>query len=267
MSEPIPEPVVEYGGCEWPIDAGCLSAEWNSLDPAVQRRAAALASSTLRRLTAFRVGGCPVTVRPCAPRGFCGSFVPFTGSFGSDWMQPGINGAGLWVNSCGCSGSCGCERTGGVALPGPIGEVYEIKVDGDIIDPVDYAVIQDRVVWVGEGPSPFPATQNLNLPDSLPGTFSITYLNAYPVDLLGAQAAAYLAVEFAGACKPKGKCSLPRNVRDVTRNGVSFTIEAGLFPGGKTNIDIVDAFIDLWNPDARTRPTTVWTPDMNRVHY
>lgn len=261
MSEMLPE----YGGCLWPADPACLGDKWEALDEAVRIRALALASSTLRRLTAYRVGGCPVTVRPCAPRGFCGSFVPFQGAFGQDWMRPGMNTQGLWVNSCGCSGSCGCEITDGVSLPGPIGEVYEVKVDGDVIDPADYAVAQGQVFWVGTGPSPFPATQNLNLPDTLPGTFSITYLNAYPVDMLGAQAAAFLALEFAAACKPKGKCSLPRGVVSVVRNGVTFEIEQSFFPNGETGIDIVDAYVQMWNPDHRTSPTTVWTPNQHKV--
>lgn len=255
MTNPVP-----YGGCAWPVDPGCLGSLWEDLDPDVQERSLALASSTLRRLTAYRVGGCPVTVRPCSPAGFCASFVPFTGSFGMDWMQPGINGQGFWVNSCGCSGGCGCSVTAGVDLPGPVGRVDEVKVDGVILDEGDYEVRWNRLFWIGTGPSPFPATQDLNLPDSLPGTFSITYLNAYPVDMLGAQAAAYLAVEFANACSPTKKCKLPRNVTEVVRNGVSFTIEAGLFPQGRTGLNLVDAFIELWNPDGRTQQTRVWTP-------
>jgi hypothetical protein len=182
-------------------------------------------------------------------------------------MQPGINVSGLWVNSCGCSGDCGCSITDGVWLPSPVGEVYEVKVDGNIIDPADYAVSQGVLYWVGNGPSPFPATQDMNLPDSLPGTFSISYLNAYPVDMLGAQAAAFLALEFAQACKPKGKCALPRGVTSVVRNGVTFEIEAGFFPNGETGIDVVDAYIQMWNPDHRTRPTTVWTPSQGRSSH
>lgn len=259
-------PVPEYGGCPWPADPACLGDAWSELTPEVRDRSIALASSTLRRLTAFRVGGCPVTVRPCSPRGYCAPFVPFTGTTG-DWMQPGINAGGFWVNSCGCSGSCACTTACEIALPAPVGEIYEIKVDGNVIPTTDYEVQDGRyVVWTNpDEPCPFPATQDLSLPDTLPGTFSITYLNAYPVDQLGAQAVAFLALEFAKACGGKGKCSLPRGVTSVVRNGVSFQVEAGLFPNGRTGIDIVDAFLDLWNPDRLTRPATVWAPGMDRM--
>lgn len=264
MSVTIPE----YGGCLWPVDPACLADDWENLSPEVQTRALALASSTLQRLTAFRVGGCPVTVRPCAPRGYTDACLPFTGSFGTDWMSPGINGSGQWVNSCGCSGSCGCTMTAAIELPMPIGEVYEVKVDGNVIDPLDYDVRSNRwLVWVGDGPSPFPATQNMSRPDTLPDTFSVSYLNSYPVDQLGAQAAAFLAMEFAKACKGKGKCALPRGVTQVVRNGTSFSIEAGLFPNGRTGIDIVDGFIDMWNPDHRTQQTKVWTPSQARAGW
>lgn len=255
MSQMVPE----YGGCAWPVDETCLGDEWDELSEQIKERAIALASSTLRRLTAFRVGGCPVTVRPCSPRGFCAPFVPFSGT--SSWIDPGIGAAGLWVNACGCSGGCACEITQAIELPRPIGRVDEVRIDGDVVDPADYAIREGRwLVWTGTGESPFPAMQNMNLPDTLPGTFSVTYLNAYPVDLLGAQAVGKLAAEFAKACKPKGNCSLPRNVTNVVRNGVSFTIQAGLFPQGRTGIDLVDAYIELWNPDHRSQATLVWTP-------
>jgi hypothetical protein len=61
-------------------------------------------------------------------------------------------------------------------------------------------------------------------------------------------AVAALALEFAEGCKPKGKCKLPRGVRSVTRMGVSFTLEAGLFPNGLTGIDVTDQFIMKWVP-------------------
>ena len=58
--DPIPT-----SGCPWPVDPACLGEKWDELDPEVQERATGLASATLRRLTGYRVGGCPVTVRPC----------------------------------------------------------------------------------------------------------------------------------------------------------------------------------------------------------
>jgi hypothetical protein len=255
MSEPIPE----YGGCLWPVDPACMTDDWDKLDPSVQSRALALASETLHRLTAYRVGGCPVTVRPCVRGGCWSSFIPFHG--GSSF-HPGLNTRGQWVNN-----SCGCQRRGcatscEVNLEGPVGEIVEVLVDGDEVDPGDYMVQDDHLVWMGAGECLWPLTQDLSLAEG-EGTFFVTYLNAYTVDSVGAHAAGMLAMEFAKACGMAGKCKLSKNVREVVRNGVSFTIEAGLFPGGVTGIEVVDAFIELWRPPGSpSRQSRVWSPDM-----
>lgn len=249
-----------FGGCLWDIDTACLGDEWDDLDTDVQERALALASMTLHRLTGYRVGGCPITVRPCQDT-TCGHYSPYgyPGYPGGYGMYP-QNYAGTWSNSCGC-GSSACSSACEVKLPFPVGRVDQVKVDGAVLDPADYQIQNGNIlVWIGSDPCPFPATQDLGKADTEPGTFSVTFLNAYPVDNTGAVAAAYLAMEFARACKPKGKCTLPRGVVNVVRNGISFDIEAGLFPNGLTGIDLVDAFIEAWNPDHRTQQTRVWAP-------
>jgi hypothetical protein len=248
MSATIPE----FGGCLWPLDPACLTEAWAVYDEPTQARAHALASTTLHALTARRVGGCPITVRPAPQRGMC--FVPFTGGF-----QPGMNTAGRWVNNC---GGFTTGDSFGITLPGPVGRVDEVKVDGAVIDPANYRIDNGRhLVWQGEGESPFPVSQNLNLPDTEPGTFSVTYLNAYPVDSMGAFAAGILAVEFAKACS-NSKCRLPSGVRTIVRQGITMEVQPGAFPDGFTGIKEVDTFISLWNPQGRRQQSTVWSPDM-----
>lgn len=260
MTEPLPEDLIPpYGGCDWPLDPACLGAEWDQLDLDVQNRASALASETLRRLTAYRVGGCPVTVRPCQQDGCWSAFVPFTGYSA---LSPGLDTHGRWVNSCGCGGTR-CASSCEIKLPAPIGRLDEVKVDGVVQTLTDYRIDNGKfLVYVGAGECPFPVSQDLSLPDTEEDTFSVTYLNAWPVDSLGAHAAGLLAVEFAKACAGNAKaCKLPKNVREVVRSGVTFTIEAGLFPDGLTGITQVDAFVDLWNPARRQQASTVWSPD------
>src|SRR5262245_6577692 len=254
---------VEYG-FDWPIDTACLDDEWTNLDDTVKALSVDLASATLRRLTGYRVGGCPITVRPCKQSCRDLLFPSYYDmlSYGqgvSFW--PHIGQAGLWVNSCGCRTDCSCEALCEIALPSPVGPVYAVKVDGDDIDPDDYRVDGSTLVWVGDATCPWPTCQDLTQPDTEPGTFAITYLNAYPVDVMGAYACGVLANEFAKACSGK-KCRLPANVTAVTRQGVSFEIAAGSFPGGMTGIREVDTFIGLWNPRGLQQSAQVWSPDL-----
>lgn len=252
MSVEIPE----YAGCLWPADPACFTSEWEALDEGVRVRALALASSSLEGLTAGRVGGCPITVRPCSRR----ACSPAWAHSGGGPFYPN-NFGGQWFNTCMCSGTCSCTTMCEISLRAPVGRVDEVKVDGVPLDLADFRLDNGHIlVWQGEGDCPMPASQNLSLPDTAEGTFSITYLNAYSVDATGAAAVALLAMEFSKACTGRGKCSLPRNVTDVVRNGITFSVQAGLFPGGQTNIDTVDAFVRRYNPNNLTQQPTIWSP-------
>lgn len=256
MSEMPLEP--EWGGCPWPVDPACLSEEWMELSPEIQERSLMLASSSLEGLVAHRVSNCSITVRPCALDS-CGSPAGFYG--GGTWINPSISASGSWINGCPCASGCSCASACEITLPGPVGRVDQIKVDGVPIDLSNVRLDNGNIlVWQGGGECPFKINQDLSLPDTEVGTFSITYLNAHEPDRQAALAVGYLAMEFAKACKPKGKCALPRGVTDVVRNGISFTIDAGLFPNGLTNIDTVDAFIRRWNPNNKTQQSRVLVP-------
>lgn len=248
--------------CLWPLDQSCLGDEWETYTAAVQLRAHRLASASLARLTAGRVGVCPVTVRPQPRRNTCWFAEPYM--LGVAYPHPYVNGSGQWVNCLPCSGD---DLPCSVALPAPVGRVDEVKVNGAVLDPVTYTTYGNRLVWMGEGDCPFPDRQDVTAPDTEPGTFSVTYLNAYPVDSLGAQAAGTLAVEFARACaNGKAKCSLPSGVRAIARQGVTMDIPNGAFPDGKTGIREVDQYVAIWNPHNRTHAPVVYSPDMPKVY-
>jgi hypothetical protein len=238
--------------CTWTPDTACLGDSWNSLTEDVQQRSLMLATSSLLNLTYNRVGTCPVTIRPCpAPR-----------PCGCNWA-PYIGVDGIWRNGCGCAAST-CAPLSEIDLPGPVGYIESLKIDGveQDLEGTDWRLDEGHyLVWQGTGPSPIPSTQDLNKPDTEAGTWSVTYSRSYAVGEDGRLAVAMLAAEFAKACTPKAKCSLPRGVTSVARNGVSFTIEAGLFPNGLTGIDIVDQFILKWAPaGSPTRPAYVFDP-------
>lgn len=257
--------------CVWEADTACLGDQWDLLEPDVQDRCLALATSSLQMLTNYRVGTCPITIRPCSERRTCecgdiwnpyifipGGIVPFRfGNVVGNW-RPNIDADGVWRNTCGCGAVCTPQSE--IDIPGPVGYIEEFLINGQPVDlsSGDWRLDDGHLlVWQGVGPSPIPTTQNLDLPDTEVGTYSITYSQSHPVGDDAKIAVAYLAVEFAQACKPKGKCSLPRGVTNVVRNGVTFTIQAGLFPNGLTGIDMVDQFILKWNPAGSARVNAV----------
>lgn len=259
-----PVPYAGFNGCEWPIDDSCLGEEWEAMDEDIQQRSLALASNTLRRLTGYRVGGCPITVRPCKQD--CGSGARWGYPYsGYGWFNPYIDNSGVWHNDCGCRHDCSCTVLCTVNLPGPVGVIYEVKVDGAVVDEADYRMDGNSLIWMGTDACPWPVCQNLALPDTEVGTFSVNYLNSFPVDGLGAYAAGILAKEYGLACNNQG-CRFPATVTAITRMGTTFEIPAGAFPNGFTGIREVDAYIALWNPKALMQDSSVWTPDMPKVH-
>jgi len=236
--------------CTWTPDPACLGSTWDALSDKQKERSLLLATSSLQMLTYYRVGTCPITIRPC----------PETRRCSCEW-NPHVGSDGLWRNSCEHQA---CTPLSEIDIPGPVGYIESMVIDGVVQDlwNGDWRLDDGHLlVWQGEGDSPVPSTQDLNKPDTAVGTWAITYSQSYPVLADARIAVAYLAAEFAEACKPRGKCSLPRGVTSVVRNGVSFTIEAGLFPGGLTGIEIVDAFILKWAPaGSPTKTATVFDP-------
>lgn len=247
MTIPVPDPNVD-ADC-WPVDLECC-AEFGDYDGLVQDRAIAMATRAMRSLTGWRVGGCPITVRPC-PTG-CLVY----GAVYGGWQPQNWNGT--WSN-CGCGGGCIHNP---LALDPPVGEVTSVKIDGVELDTDEYRVVDGNKLIRSDG-QPWPGIQNLGLPDTEVGTWSVTYYNGLAVDALGAYAAGIMACEFAKACSG-AKCRLPSNVTEIVRQGITMTILPGTFPGGVTGIREVDAYVRTVNPSRFTVPPAVWVPSQKK---
>lgn len=265
----------------WPVETSCVP-DWDEQVPDTSEgadeddtvpkysddakaRAVALAGQTMRLLTAFRVGGCPVTVRPC--RAGCSERTwrtyPVAGFSGSTPWFP-VNLGGSWLNiGCGHAGGCSCSLTHEVRLHGSPSVVTQVKIDGDVLPETSYRLDPGgRLVRLdGTG---WPLCQNLDAPDTEEGTWSVSYVPGAPVDRTGAIAAGLLAGEYVKACTG-GDCELPKTVTQIVRNGVQMTMAPGAFPNGKTGIQYVDAYLERWNPDGDRGPRSdVWSPDIAR---
>jgi hypothetical protein len=255
----------------WPVDWSACSAEvLADLTPTQQALSESLAAQTLRMLTGYRVGGCPTTVRPCNRSCVPGSWliapapsILFAGAYGGSFgFSPYIGPDGAWRNACGCRGDgCSCVKVEEVWLPGNVGRIDEVVLDGVVLDPSTYRVDNNsRLVRTDGGH--WPVCQDMNL-DSGEGTFLVTYLDGNPVDGVGAYVAGMLAAEFAQACIG-GECSLPAYVQQITRAGISQELDPTMFQDGVTGNRTVDSYIRIWNP-TDSLPSGVYSPDAPRA--
>lgn len=248
----------------WPVNWGCYEQFAN--DPSNLQTvltAEALAVQTLRALTAYKVGGCPVTLRPCARRCMPGTTLLAPVSGEGVGVGPYILD-GAWFNSCGCASadSCGCGPIEEIILPGPVGSITEVKIGATVLDPSAYRVDNgNRLVRQDAGT--WPLCQDMGLPAGEENTFTVTYLQGAPVDGIASAVAGVLAYEFAKAICGSD-CALPSGVVGMVAMGTTMEIEAGNFPNGTTGIYAVDAFIRFWNPYGVKGTADVWSPDVPR---
>lgn len=210
--------------------------------------AEALGWEAIKTLTGGRLSTCAITVRPCKKdRRFGTYYIAPVGWFGGAF-QPHIAVDGEWVNCwCGDEGDCSCEGVDVVRLPGPIGRITEVQIDGVTVDPAAYRV-DDGDKLIRQDGSAWPLRQNMDLPAGEVGTWSVTYFQGATIDDLFDYAAGQLAIEFYKAITGAKGCRLPKNVQAVTRQGVTFEMSVTMFENGKTGIQEVDAIIARVNP-------------------
>lgn len=210
------------------------------------------ASEVLYHATAQRFGVCEVTLRPC--RQSCMSNFPWHNWWNYGTYPQPYWWAGTWYNlACGqCPGdSCSCVALEETVLPGPVAYVTEVKLDGVILTPdVDYRVDDYRKLVRLPGGTLWPFCQDMNLPDTEEGTWSITVGFGEPVPALGQLAVGELATEIMKylLCQD---CLLPQGIVDISRQGVSMSIASitDLLKTGFVNLRMCDLFIRFANPN------------------
>lgn len=236
-------------------------------------RASGLAWMSLMALSGGQIGYCPITVRPCsagcgAPGTWMVAPVLSSGRFagvrpGVYAFAPHISASGAWVNSCGCSSDgCGCSALPTAILPGPVGGVVSVWLNGVELPADAYAIVDgNRLVRLdGEG---WPACQDLTQDAQGPDAFSVQYYLGAAPDNVTLAAGGKLAKEFYLACGGQD-CALPANVVSVSRQGISMELSGGLFPNGKTNILEVDALLEIYNPHGLRSAPVIASPDTMR---
>lgn len=243
--------------CWGEVDTGCREG-WDDFDPNVQARATALAVTSLRALTGYRVGGCPVDVRPCLSR--CGTTNPY--AYGGGQFHPYQRG-GLWFNGCGCVTDCSCGSLCEVVLPGMVSDVLAVTLDGNDLPRDEVWRVDDGRRLVRTDGLCWPACQDMSAPADGLGSFVVTFQPGAVPDALGRLAAGLLAHQFALACTG-AQCLLPSSVETLTRGTTTYKLAADQFAGGLTGIREVDVYVRRWNPHGLAAPSTIWSPDVPR---
>ncbi len=234
----------------------CCNAETTSpfLFDVVAEQASDLLFEISGRLYAGECG--PRTVRPECDSCYCGYQVLSRGYVIGPWDY----GYPLMLcDSCLVACDPSLIKLAGV----PIREVSEVKINGDVVNPDEYRVFNDRYLQRLNSVR-WPVSQNLTLPDTDENTFSITYTYGADPPSLGLAAAGQIACELFKVCE-NGTCQLPTGVTRITRQGVTIDKLAFTSWGYRekrwaTGLPLVDAFLATVNPSGLQRRPVVWAP-------
>lgn len=152
----------------------------------------------------------------------------------------------------------------------PVRQILEVKIDGDII-PADEYELRDQQTLIRTLPTAssqptdrygWPTSQRMDLPDTEPNTFSITYTYGADCGEGGRRACELLAAAW--VCDELGdETRLPDRATSVERQGVTIQMASSedLLQRGRTGIVQVDAWLQAVNPNNLTEDALVLTPD------
>jgi hypothetical protein len=238
---------------------------------AAMDRADALAWMQLAALTADQVGTCPIAVRPCAAR--ChggGTYVSapvglagHTGALGNTAFTPHINVRGDWVNGCGHHhADCSCTTLCEVLLPGPVGDVVEVWLEGAALPWSAYRVDNGNRLVRTDGEC-WPACQDMSQPEHGADAFTVTYYRGAAPDGLSLYVAGLLAVEYYKACISDKSCRLPARLQSVARQGVTYQVAFG--DDESTGIREVDDYVRRLNPYRLKMAPVIVSPQSRRA--
>lgn len=278
-------PVSSSGPCAPWITVADLCgacADTSEFDGATLLRCMSAAQEFCFEATGRRFPGvCTHTIRPCSEQSdydIPADMIAAPGSYGLyagniNWQQ--------WVSlggSCSCDRSrqCGCTRLSEILLDEfhQVSSVTQVKVDGAVLDPSLYRLDDSQyLVRLNDAdgtPGSFGCCQDIALPDTEVGTFSVTYTSGTNPPALGVLAAAALACEYALACAGSTQCRLPSRVQSVARQGVNMTFaNRALLANGQlgTGIPETDDFISAFAPAYKSYGgfTSVDAPERHRV--
>lgn len=155
----------------------------------------------------------------------------------------------------------------------PVTSVTLVKIDGVVIPAAEYELrdykrllrLRPTAASVPTERFGWPTGQIQDLPDTQPGTFSVTYLYGQPAPAAGQLAAKKLA-EYLALPQLGDNTKYPRRTQTVTRQGVTAQVSnpMDILRAGQLGIYEVDSFLLAVNPKKNQRQAAVWSPDLAR---
>lgn len=265
MTAPAGEDFYRPGPCA-PYDYVLRCPLPTGSDAVVTGYAVEAASEILYYATGQRFDACQVTLWPC--RRGCDTAGPWLYN-PPGWWEWGSSPRpaliqGSWYNIvCGtCGDNCSCTSLSEVNLPGPVASVVQVTVDGSILVPgVDYRLDNYRTL-VRLGGAQWPFCNNLAVPVTGSGAWTVTAVYGEPLPRLGELAMGELIGEIVKDFNCED-CSLPVGVTELTRQGMSMTLEAveDLTQSDLYNLKYVRRFIHTFNP--HRLQATAYMPDLD----
>lgn len=235
--------------------ADCCTVETSSgvIFDAVAEQASDLLFELSGRLYA---GECERTVRPDCESCWCGYQILSRGHIIGPWDF------GYPLELCdSCLVACDPSL---VKLAGvPVRAITEVLIDGAVLADTEYRVFNERYL-MRLNDAHWPRRQDLTLPDTDDGTWSVAYTYGADPPALGVAAAAQVACEMYKECAGD-TCVLPKGVTRITRQGITIdklAFTSWSFRDGKwaTGLPLVDAFLSMSNPAGLQRRPVLWAP-------
>lgn len=249
-----------YNGLTYPA-----TAEWvppSDVAEELVDQATMLAWLTLQVLSAYQIALAPLEVRPSRTVDV-GSYreAPRWQADGPSWpmMMPG---GGIVNVLLGCRLPHDHSRE--VRLPGPVGQVDNVTIDGVTLTPSAYR-IDDGDILVRQDGDGWPWEQDFRKPAGDDGTWSVTYWRGAVPDSAVNFAAGRLAQQWLLAIQGDDACQLPAGTQTVIRQGVTYDINPNWFQGGSTGLRDVDLIIARYNPYGLRTPTAIFSLDQADV--
>lgn len=150
-----------------------------------------------------------------------------------------------------------------IPLRGPNTDIVEVVVDGVVLNPSEYGLLDNQYLYRKAGC--WPQRNDLTSPATQTNTFEITYRFGREPDKLTRMACIELACELLKDVKGKAS-SLPRGVTSASIQGASISVRnrADALRSGDEQIPVVARFMSIYANDGVNMVAGVWAPELEQ---